>query len=184
VIMWKSQSPWSALRGNLYDSFLATNGGYWGVKQATSSNSLISPTSMSSTSSGSSSSSSGGGSSRKSSDKKGGERLQVDQLFDKSKFLHVQLNQHTLTCGVMNRASLPIDVSNAFTLQVFQINTLLLPFIDDAIFFYNRMMCLSYICLCVCRPSSLITTWRVNHWANHKQDIYRLSYRQASLRLV
>jgi len=36
VIMWKSQSPWPALRGALYDSFLATTGGFWGTRRATS----------------------------------------------------------------------------------------------------------------------------------------------------
>ena len=34
VIMWKSQSPWPALRGALYDSYLATTGGFWGARAA------------------------------------------------------------------------------------------------------------------------------------------------------
>eukprot|EP01046_Picozoa_sp_COSAG06_P033185 COSAG06_NODE_3368_length_5441_cov_41.285286_7_plen_540_part_00 len=34
VIVWKSQSPWPALRGALYDSYLATTGGFWGVRAA------------------------------------------------------------------------------------------------------------------------------------------------------
>eukprot|EP01052_Picozoa_sp_SAG31_P036163 SAG31_NODE_4473_length_3203_cov_2.743557_1_plen_330_part_00 len=34
VIMWKSQSPWPALRGALYDSYLATTGGFWGTQAA------------------------------------------------------------------------------------------------------------------------------------------------------
>jgi len=33
VLLWKSQSPWPALRGSLYDhSSLEPNGGYWGVR--------------------------------------------------------------------------------------------------------------------------------------------------------
>eukprot|EP00475_Leptophrys_vorax_P000518 TRINITY_DN10290_c0_g3_i1.p1 TRINITY_DN10290_c0_g3~~TRINITY_DN10290_c0_g3_i1.p1 ORF type:complete len:952 (+),score=229.77 TRINITY_DN10290_c0_g3_i1:20-2875(+) len=35
VMMWKTQSPWPALRGFLYDSYLATNGAFWGVRSAT-----------------------------------------------------------------------------------------------------------------------------------------------------
>lgn len=35
VIMWKTQSPWPAFRGALYDNYLATNGGFWGVRAAT-----------------------------------------------------------------------------------------------------------------------------------------------------
>ena len=31
VLLWKSQSPWPALRGGLYDPYLETNGGYWGA---------------------------------------------------------------------------------------------------------------------------------------------------------
>ena len=32
VIKWKTNSPWPALRGCLYDSYLAVNGAYWGVR--------------------------------------------------------------------------------------------------------------------------------------------------------
>ena len=32
VVMWKTASPWPALRGALYDSYLATTGGLWGVR--------------------------------------------------------------------------------------------------------------------------------------------------------
>ena len=35
VIMWKSQTPWPAFRGALYDPYLATSGGFWGVRAAT-----------------------------------------------------------------------------------------------------------------------------------------------------
>ncbi len=35
VILWKSNSPWPAFRGALYDSYLAPNGGLWGVRAAT-----------------------------------------------------------------------------------------------------------------------------------------------------
>ena len=34
VIFWKSQSPWPAMRGALYDSYLATTGGFWGARAA------------------------------------------------------------------------------------------------------------------------------------------------------
>jgi hypothetical protein len=34
VIMWKSQSPWPALRGGLYDWYLAQTGGFYGVRSA------------------------------------------------------------------------------------------------------------------------------------------------------
>jgi mannosylglycoprotein endo-beta-mannosidase len=40
VILWKSQSPWPALRGALYDYYLDTNGAFWGVRAATRSASL------------------------------------------------------------------------------------------------------------------------------------------------
>jgi mannosylglycoprotein endo-beta-mannosidase len=32
--MWKSQSPWPAFRGALYDYYLEQTGGYFGVKKA------------------------------------------------------------------------------------------------------------------------------------------------------
>ena len=35
--MWKTQSPWPTLRGALYDNYLETTGGYWGVRSATGS---------------------------------------------------------------------------------------------------------------------------------------------------
>lgn len=35
VIMWKTQGPWPAFRGALYDSYLATSGSYWGVRAGT-----------------------------------------------------------------------------------------------------------------------------------------------------
>jgi hypothetical protein len=35
VIIWKSQSPWPSLRGALYDHYMETTGGYWGVRRAT-----------------------------------------------------------------------------------------------------------------------------------------------------
>ena len=38
VLMWKSQSPWPALRGSLYDYYLEQSGGYWGVRHALSTN--------------------------------------------------------------------------------------------------------------------------------------------------
>ena len=34
VIFWKSQSPWPALRGALYDWYLGVTGGYYGVRAA------------------------------------------------------------------------------------------------------------------------------------------------------
>ena len=34
VLLWKSQSPWPALRGALYDSYLAPTGGFYGVQTA------------------------------------------------------------------------------------------------------------------------------------------------------
>lgn len=34
VLFWKSQSPWPALRGALYDYYLAQTGGYFGVRRA------------------------------------------------------------------------------------------------------------------------------------------------------
>jgi hypothetical protein len=34
VIMWKSQGPWPALRGGLYDWYLAQTGGFYGVRSA------------------------------------------------------------------------------------------------------------------------------------------------------
>lgn len=36
VLLWKSQSPWPALRGALYDYYLDYTGGYWGVRNALS----------------------------------------------------------------------------------------------------------------------------------------------------
>jgi hypothetical protein len=38
VVVWKSQSPWPSLRGQLYDSSLEQTGGFWGVARATSNN--------------------------------------------------------------------------------------------------------------------------------------------------
>jgi hypothetical protein len=38
VVMWKSQSPWPSLRGQLYDSSLEQSGGFWGIQRATSNN--------------------------------------------------------------------------------------------------------------------------------------------------
>jgi mannosylglycoprotein endo-beta-mannosidase len=35
VVLWKSQSPWPAFRGALYDSYLAPTGSLWGVRAAT-----------------------------------------------------------------------------------------------------------------------------------------------------
>jgi hypothetical protein len=34
VLFWKSQSPWPALRGGLYDWYLGVTGGYYGVRAA------------------------------------------------------------------------------------------------------------------------------------------------------
>eukprot|EP00958_Prasinococcus_capsulatus_P012654 scaffold1275_cov401-Prasinococcus_capsulatus_cf.AAC.7 len=34
IVMWKSQSPWPALRGALYDYYLAQTGGFWGIRSA------------------------------------------------------------------------------------------------------------------------------------------------------
>ncbi|CAM1350477.1 glycoside hydrolase family 2 protein [Tenacibaculum halocynthiae] len=34
LIIWKSQGPWTGLRAKLYDWFLESTGGYWGVKNA------------------------------------------------------------------------------------------------------------------------------------------------------
>jgi len=34
VLFWKSQSPWPALRGGLYDYYLRQTGGFWGVRSA------------------------------------------------------------------------------------------------------------------------------------------------------
>lgn len=34
VLLWKSQSPWPALRGALYDYYLDYTGGFWGVRNA------------------------------------------------------------------------------------------------------------------------------------------------------
>ena len=36
VVFWKSQSPWPTLRGALYDYYLDSTGGFWGVRAATS----------------------------------------------------------------------------------------------------------------------------------------------------
>ena len=36
VLMWKSQSPWPAFRGALYESYLDQTGGYWGARAACS----------------------------------------------------------------------------------------------------------------------------------------------------
>ena len=36
VVFWKSQSPWPALRGAFYDSYLAQTGGFYGVRTACS----------------------------------------------------------------------------------------------------------------------------------------------------
>ena len=36
VLFWKSQSPWPALRGGLYDYYLRQTGGFWGVRAALS----------------------------------------------------------------------------------------------------------------------------------------------------
>ena len=35
IIKWKTQSPWPGLRGCLYDSYLAVNGAFWGVRAGT-----------------------------------------------------------------------------------------------------------------------------------------------------
>lgn len=35
VLLWKSQSPWPALRGGLYDYYLDQTGGHWGTRVAT-----------------------------------------------------------------------------------------------------------------------------------------------------
>ncbi|KAK3269096.1 hypothetical protein CYMTET_22440 [Cymbomonas tetramitiformis] len=34
VIFWKTQSPWPTFRGAMYDPWLATTGGFWGVRSA------------------------------------------------------------------------------------------------------------------------------------------------------
>ena len=34
-LIWKSAAPWPSLRGALYDNYLATAGGYFGVRAAT-----------------------------------------------------------------------------------------------------------------------------------------------------
>ena len=34
VLFWKSQSPWPALRGGLYDYYLGLTGGFYGVRSA------------------------------------------------------------------------------------------------------------------------------------------------------
>jgi mannosylglycoprotein endo-beta-mannosidase len=34
VLFWKSQTPWPALRGGLYDYYLRQTGGFWGVRSA------------------------------------------------------------------------------------------------------------------------------------------------------
>lgn len=34
VVIWRSQNPWTALGGQMYDRFLAQNGAYYGVKNA------------------------------------------------------------------------------------------------------------------------------------------------------
>lgn len=34
VLIWKTQNPWTALRGMMYDHFLDQNGGYYGVRKA------------------------------------------------------------------------------------------------------------------------------------------------------
>ena len=34
VLFWKSQSPWPALRGGLYDYYLGVTGGFYGVRAA------------------------------------------------------------------------------------------------------------------------------------------------------
>ena len=35
MLFWKTQSPWPSFRGHMYDNYLETNGGFWGVVQAT-----------------------------------------------------------------------------------------------------------------------------------------------------
>ena len=35
MIFWKTQSPWPSFRGYMYDSYLETTGGFWGVLAAT-----------------------------------------------------------------------------------------------------------------------------------------------------
>lgn len=102
--MWKSQSPWPSLRGNLYDSYLANNGGYYGVKQATHSNIEIpSPSSSSPSSSASLSSSS---SSLSSSSLSSVYDVWEEWFYD----LHVQFNPLKATCGVMNRGLMDFDL--------------------------------------------------------------------------
>lgn len=34
VLLWKSQNPWTGLRGQLYDCLLAPTGGFYGAKAA------------------------------------------------------------------------------------------------------------------------------------------------------
>jgi hypothetical protein len=35
MLFWKTQSPWPSFRGHMYDNYLETNGGFWGIEQAT-----------------------------------------------------------------------------------------------------------------------------------------------------
>ena len=35
MLFWKTQSPWPSFRGYMYDSYLETNGGFWGLVAAT-----------------------------------------------------------------------------------------------------------------------------------------------------
>jgi len=118
VIMWKSQSPWPGLRGCMYDSYLATTGGFWGVKHAISNNQY---SFLQQQQQQSQKNSVENNVFKNSNDKinKYNEEEREDKNDDDdkelwwwlSKSLHVQINPLTMNCGVMNRGKTTFNLN-------------------------------------------------------------------------
>lgn len=124
VVVWKSQSPWPSLRGQLYDSSLEQSGGFWGILRATSNNLresdlaalteyLESNHDRSKSGAGDGAPTArgaeGGGTAAEGAQKmkrEGEERrgaLYGGSVLKKGPPLHVQINPITLSCAVINR---------------------------------------------------------------------------------
>lgn len=125
VVVWKSQSPWPSLRGQLYDSSLEQSGGFWGIQRATSSNlresdlvalaefvksnyinSKISADDGAPAARGAEGGSAAAEGAQKM--KRAEEKERIDKLLGGSVLgrgppLHVQINPITLACTVINR---------------------------------------------------------------------------------
>ena len=102
VIMWKSQSPWPSLRGALYDSYLETSGGFWGVRRALT-NGL----------SGRSNASSDASPFRSSSELE----PENDSRENELQGLHVQLDLSTLHLVLLNKGPGTLELSESIAVE-------------------------------------------------------------------